>query len=63
AEVYKMFASGELDPLLTEITFDEIPEGLEQLERHEVEGRLVVKIQVKRPRFTKYGVFFCGKIY
>lgn len=44
AEVYKMFASGELDPILTEITFDEIPEGLERLKRYEVEGRLVAKI-------------------
>lgn len=40
-EVYKLYASGELNPLLTEITFDEIPEGLARLERNEVKGRLV----------------------
>lgn len=41
AEVYKLYASGELQPLLHEITFDEIPEGLKRLERNEVKGRLI----------------------
>lgn len=44
AEVYKLYATGELNPLLSEITFDEIPEGLARLERHEVKGRLVAII-------------------
>lgn len=43
-EVYKLFATGELNPLLEEISFDEIPEGLKRLERHEVKGRLVARI-------------------
>lgn len=41
AEVYKLMASGDIDPAITEITFDEIWEGLLKLERHEVTGRLV----------------------
>lgn len=41
AEVYKLMASGDIDPKITEITFDEIGEGLGRLERHEVTGRLV----------------------
>ncbi|RKQ33976.1 zinc-binding dehydrogenase [Oceanobacillus halophilus] len=41
AEVYKLFASGDIDPVLTKITFDEIGEGLGRLERHEISGRLV----------------------
>lgn len=41
AEVYKLMASGDINPAITEITFDEIYEGLLKLERHEVTGRLV----------------------
>lgn len=41
AAVYDLFASGDLDPLITEITFDEIGEGLGRLARGEVKGRLV----------------------
>ncbi|WP_156289851.1 zinc-binding dehydrogenase [Oceanobacillus salinisoli] len=41
AEVYKLMASGDIDPTISEITFDEIWEGLLKLERHEVAGRLV----------------------
>ncbi len=41
AAVYELMASGDLDPFMTEITFDEIAEGLKRLERHEVKGRLV----------------------
>lgn len=44
AEVYKLMASGDISPKLSEITFDEIPEGLKRLERHEVSGRLVAKM-------------------
>lgn len=41
AAVYELMAEGSLNPLITEITFDEIGEGLARLERHEVKGRLV----------------------
>lgn len=40
-DVYNYFATGKLKPQLHEITFDEIPEGLERLHRGEVRGRLV----------------------
>ncbi|MBG9981236.1 zinc-binding dehydrogenase [Facklamia sp. DSM 111018] len=41
ADVYELMQSGKLNPTLTEITFAEIPAGIEQLERGEVVGRLV----------------------
>ncbi|MCQ9369463.1 zinc-binding dehydrogenase [Brevibacterium sp. 50QC2O2] len=41
AGIYAFMASGDLEPKLTEITFDEIPEGLERLHNGKVEGRLV----------------------
>lgn len=41
AKCYEMMASGELDPLITEISFDEIAEGLERLHQGGVKGRLV----------------------
>jgi propanol-preferring alcohol dehydrogenase len=40
-DVYGYFATGKLKPKLHEISFDEIPEGLERLHRGEVKGRLV----------------------
>jgi propanol-preferring alcohol dehydrogenase len=39
--VYDCFATGKLKPQLNTISFEEIPEGLEKLKRHEVKGRLV----------------------
>jgi len=42
--VYDYFATGKLTPAITEISFDEIPEGLERLRRGEVVGRLVAKM-------------------
>lgn len=39
--VYKLLASGELNPKLTEIGFDEIAAGVERLHKGDVEGRLV----------------------
>ncbi|UIX29322.1 zinc-binding dehydrogenase [Streptomyces sp. GQFP] len=39
--VYDMLASGELNPTLTSITFNEIPEGLDRLSKGDVVGRLV----------------------
>ena len=44
AGIYAYFATGQLAPAVTEITFDEIPEGLDRLRRGEVKGRLVAKI-------------------
>ena len=44
AAVYDLMAEGHLDPVITEITFDEIAEGLGRLERHEVTGRLVANL-------------------
>ena len=44
AGIYDYFATGQLSPAITEITFDEIPGGLERLRRGEVTGRLVAKI-------------------
>ncbi|KAE8765528.1 zinc-binding dehydrogenase [Georgenia thermotolerans] len=41
AAVYELFASGTVDPLLTTIGFDEIPDGLERLRVGGVAGRLV----------------------
>jgi propanol-preferring alcohol dehydrogenase len=41
AEIYELMQAGGVKPKLTEITFDEIPEGIERLENNEVSGRLV----------------------
>lgn len=41
ADIYELMAEGKLEPTLTEISFDEIPEGIEKLKRGEVTGRLV----------------------
>jgi propanol-preferring alcohol dehydrogenase len=42
--VYRYFATGKLAPTVSEITFDQIPEGIERLRRGEVIGRLVARI-------------------
>lgn len=39
--VYDYFATGKIDPTITEISFDEIPDGLRRLHDGEVVGRLV----------------------
>lgn len=39
---YEYFATGQIDPSITEIGFDDIPAGLEKLAKGEVVGRLVV---------------------
>lgn len=41
ADCYELFASGQVEPQITTITFDEIPEGIARLHRGEVTGRLV----------------------
>jgi propanol-preferring alcohol dehydrogenase len=43
AELYALVASGDLDPAVTEIGFDEIPQGLADLEANQVTGRLVAR--------------------
>lgn len=45
AKVYQLLASGKVQPLTTEITFEEIPEGVGRLGRGEVRGRLVAVYQ------------------
>lgn len=42
--VYKYFATGELRPAITTISFDEIAQGLERLHRGEIVGRLVAQM-------------------
>lgn len=44
AGIYEYFATGQLTPATTDITFDDIPDGLERLRRGEVTGRLVAKM-------------------
>lgn len=41
AGIYNYFSTGELEATITEITFDQIPEGLERLHMGGVVGRLV----------------------
>jgi alcohol dehydrogenase, propanol-preferring len=42
AAVYQLFASGQLTSPITTISLRQVPEGLERLERGEVQGRLVM---------------------
>jgi propanol-preferring alcohol dehydrogenase len=42
--VYDYLATGKLEPTITEISFDEIPDGIGRLKRGEVVGRLVAHI-------------------
>lgn len=44
-EIYALFASGKVNPTITEISFDEIPEGLRMLADHKVTGRLVANME------------------
>ncbi len=44
AGIYHLIDTGELDPALSVIGFEEIPEGLDRLARGEVVGRLVARI-------------------
>ena len=41
AGVYDYFATGQLKPSVTEISFDDIPAGLQRLHDGQVDGRLV----------------------
>ena len=45
AAIYNLIAEGHLDPLLSEITFEEIADRLGSLERHEVNGRIVANLK------------------
>lgn len=44
AAVYKLFESGDLKPLITEIGINDIGEGIGKLARGEVKGRLVALV-------------------
>jgi len=44
-DIYELFASGKVSPKVTEITFDEIPEGIQMLEDGKVTGRLVANME------------------
>ena len=41
AAIYKLMASGKMEPMLHEIKFMDIPKGIEELEQGKVKGRLV----------------------
>ncbi len=41
AAIYELMCTGKLTPLLHEVTFEEIPKGIEELEAGKVQGRLV----------------------
>lgn len=45
AEIYKLIASGDLDPEILEIGFDEIGEGLDRLKDGGIKGRMVAVIK------------------
>lgn len=40
-DVYELMAAGKLTPVLTEISFDDIPQGIQDLEDRKITGRLV----------------------
>ncbi|NTW42054.1 MAG: alcohol dehydrogenase catalytic domain-containing protein [Cellulomonadaceae bacterium] len=44
SDLYALVASGELDPAVTEIGFDDIPQGLADLAANRVTGRLVALV-------------------
>lgn len=44
-DVYDLIAEGSVDPVITEITFDEIPDGIKMLEDRKVTGRLVARFE------------------
>lgn len=41
ADIYELMADGRVSPLMTKITFDEIPHGIDLLREGKVKGRLV----------------------
>jgi len=43
ADVYELFASGQVDPKMTVIDFDGIAKGLDDLRHHRITGRLVAR--------------------
>jgi propanol-preferring alcohol dehydrogenase len=44
ADLYAYMSAGQLAPAYTDTTFDRIPEGIERLEKGEVTGRLVARL-------------------
>jgi propanol-preferring alcohol dehydrogenase len=45
-DLYELMATGDLTPHTTEITFDQIPQGIEDLRNGKVTGRLVARMGV-----------------
>ena len=45
AGVYDLMASGQLNPAITTMSFDEIDEGLDRLRQGTVTGRIVIDMQ------------------
>lgn len=45
AEAYELLASGDVFPVVTTIEFDDIPQGLEDLQHQRMTGRLVAQIR------------------
>ncbi|MDP9792980.1 propanol-preferring alcohol dehydrogenase [Catenuloplanes nepalensis] len=44
ADLYALMAAGDLTPQITEITFDQIPQGIDDLRDGKVTGRLVARL-------------------
>lgn len=44
AEVYELLASGDIEPTVTVIGFEDIPQGIDDLKNHRITGRLVAHI-------------------
>ncbi len=49
AAVYALLASCEVQPKVTTIDFDGIPQGLDDLRHHRITGRLVARVEASRP--------------
>ena len=43
--VYELMRTGKLTPVTTTVSFDEVPEAIERLERGDVVGRLVISYE------------------
>ncbi|MDI1290291.1 MAG: hypothetical protein PSX37_10140 [bacterium] len=44
AAIYALLADGDVTPVVNVIGFDDIPVGLDDLQRHWIAGRLVARI-------------------
>ena len=43
--VYELMRTGKLTPVTTTVSFNEVPEAIERLERGDVVGRLVISYE------------------